>query len=295
MLPNIPATCKAYLWEKVNLQNLTAATLRQKLQIKTYCLMQSHNTDTSQTSPGTDHVMPDVWQGTSRAPMFKVTGMTWQGTARGNPQNPCSPARCLTTRPLMLQTTLPDAWHHTLSVRTGWPSVSLLKLSEIANLICNFYLSVAAMNLSIQIYPWDTLAHCWDVKQPTNNKFHLNFSFRHFYHTALIIFTPSAHLTLTSSAADATSFDIGTCSGCHTRSLCSRSGRRWLWRRRCLGNSSTRRGRSGRNWAWCYLSLGRGGGGGGCLWWWAWVQWDRAKTCNMKFFRTVVIIIMAIL
>ena len=35
-------------------------------------------------------------------------------------------------------------------------------------MICNFYLSVAALKLSKQIRPSDTLACCWDVKQPTN-------------------------------------------------------------------------------------------------------------------------------
>ena len=38
------------------------------------------------------------------------------------------------------------------------------------SLVCNFYLSVAAHKLSEQIRPWDTLACCWDVKQPTNKQ-----------------------------------------------------------------------------------------------------------------------------
>ena len=40
--------------------------------------------------------------------------------------------------------TLPDAWRYRVSARTGWPCVSRLWLREIASLICNFYLSVAA-------------------------------------------------------------------------------------------------------------------------------------------------------
>ena len=35
------------------------------------------------------------------------------------------------------------------------------------SLICNFYLSVAARKIVLQIRPLDTLACCWDVKQPT--------------------------------------------------------------------------------------------------------------------------------
>ena len=34
----------------------------------------------------------------------------------------------------------------------------------------NFYLSVAAQKLTEQIRPWDTLACCWDFKQPTNKR-----------------------------------------------------------------------------------------------------------------------------
>ena len=63
--------------------------------------------------------------------------------------------------------TLPGAWHYKISAGTGWPGVSKLWLGEVESLIWNFYLSVA---LSVQILSWDTLACCWDVKQPTNNQ-----------------------------------------------------------------------------------------------------------------------------
>ena len=43
------------------------------------------------------------------------------------------------------------------------------------SLICNFYLSVAASKIE-QIRPWDTLACCRDVKQPTNNWFLRSFT-----------------------------------------------------------------------------------------------------------------------
>ena len=49
----------------------------------------------------------------------------------------------------------------------GRPDVSILWLGEVESLIYNFYLS--ALKIVEQIHPWDTLACCWDVKQPTNN------------------------------------------------------------------------------------------------------------------------------
>ena len=64
--------------------------------------------------------------------------------------------------------TLPGAWHYRVSAGTGWPDVSILWLGEMESWICNFYLSVAALTLCVQIGPWDTLACCWDVKQPAH-------------------------------------------------------------------------------------------------------------------------------
>ena len=40
--------------------------------------------------------------------------------------------------------TLPGAWHYRVSAGTGQPGISILWLSEVESLICNFYLSVAA-------------------------------------------------------------------------------------------------------------------------------------------------------
>ena len=62
--------------------------------------------------------------------------------------------------------TLPGAWSYRVSVGTGRRGVGILCLGEVESFICNFCLIVAARNL---IRPWDTLACCWDVKQPTNN------------------------------------------------------------------------------------------------------------------------------
>ena len=51
---------------------------------------------------------------------------------------------------------------------TGWPGVSVLWLGEIVGSATS--ISVwQHVKLSEQICPWDTLACCWDVKQPTNN------------------------------------------------------------------------------------------------------------------------------
>ena len=63
--------------------------------------------------------------------------------------------------------TLPGAWRYRVSAGTGRPGVSILWLAEMESLICDFYLSVAAHKI-VQIRPWDTLACCCDVKQPTN-------------------------------------------------------------------------------------------------------------------------------
>ena len=43
--------------------------------------------------------------------------------------------------------TLPEAWRCTyrVSAGTGWPGVDILWLDEMESLICNFYLSVAAI------------------------------------------------------------------------------------------------------------------------------------------------------
>ena len=65
--------------------------------------------------------------------------------------------------------TLPGAWHYRVSTGTGRLGVSTLWLGKVESLICNFYLSAAESKLSVQIRPRDTLARCWDVKQPTNN------------------------------------------------------------------------------------------------------------------------------
>ena len=52
--------------------------------------------------------------------------------------------------------TLPGEWHYRVSAGTGRPSVSILWLGEVDNLICTFYLSVTARKV-VQICPWDSL------------------------------------------------------------------------------------------------------------------------------------------
>ena len=69
--------------------------------------------------------------------------------------------------------TLPGAWHYRISAGTGRPGVSILWVGEMESLICNLCLSVAARKIK-QICPRDTLACCWDIKQPTNNNLRLS-------------------------------------------------------------------------------------------------------------------------
>ena len=68
--------------------------------------------------------------------------------------------------------TLPGTWRYRVSTWTGRPGVSILWLGEVERLICNFSVW-QHIKLSEQIRPWDTLACCWDVKQPTNSLLHL--------------------------------------------------------------------------------------------------------------------------
>ena len=65
--------------------------------------------------------------------------------------------------------TLLGAWRYRVSARTGRPGVSILWLGEVESLICDLYFRVAAHKIE-QIGPRDTLAYCWDVKQPTNKQ-----------------------------------------------------------------------------------------------------------------------------
>ena len=63
--------------------------------------------------------------------------------------------------------TLPSAWRYRVSTGTGLCSVSILWLDEVESLICNFSV-LQHVKLFEQICPWDTLACCWDIKQPTH-------------------------------------------------------------------------------------------------------------------------------
>ena len=65
--------------------------------------------------------------------------------------------------------TLPGAWRYRVSAGTGRPGVSILWLGEVESLICNFSVW-QHVKLSEQICPCDTLACCWDIKQPTNKQ-----------------------------------------------------------------------------------------------------------------------------
>ena len=43
---------------------------------------------------------------------------------------------------------LPGTWHYRVSARTGQPGVSILRLGQIASLICNFYLSAETCTIA---------------------------------------------------------------------------------------------------------------------------------------------------
>ena len=73
----------------------------------------------------------------------------------------------------MLLALLPGAWCHVVSCRTGWSSVSILWLSKIVRLICNFHLSVAHILINKQIHPWDKLRMLVDIKKSRNRSFAL--------------------------------------------------------------------------------------------------------------------------
>ena len=65
---------------------------------------------------------------------------------------------------------VPVAWRYRVSAGTGWPGVSIY----CDWVRCKVWSATSIpvwqhVKLSEQIRPWDTLACCWYVKQPTNN------------------------------------------------------------------------------------------------------------------------------
>ena len=63
--------------------------------------------------------------------------------------------------------TLPGAWHYRVSTGTGWPGVTILWLDAVEHWSATSISVWQQVKLSEQICPWDTLAYCWDIKQPT--------------------------------------------------------------------------------------------------------------------------------
>ena len=63
---------------------------------------------------------------------------------------------------------LPGAWRYRVSTGTGRPVVSIIWLGEVELGSPTFISVWQHVQLSEQIRPWDTLACCWDVNQPTN-------------------------------------------------------------------------------------------------------------------------------
>ena len=75
--------------------------------------------------------------------------------------------------------TLTGAWRYRVSAGTGWTGVSILRLGEVESLICAASISVwQHVKLSEQIRPRNTLAYCWDAKQPTNQQTNLGVAAR---------------------------------------------------------------------------------------------------------------------
>ena len=66
--------------------------------------------------------------------------------------------------------TQPGAWRWRVSAGDGWPSVTILWLGEVEDWSATSVSVWQHVNLSEQIRPWDTLACCWDVRQPTNQE-----------------------------------------------------------------------------------------------------------------------------
>ena len=161
--------------------------------------------------------------------------------------------------------TLPGVWHYRVSFGTGQPSVSILWLGEVESLICNFYLSVAARKIE-HIRPWDTLACCWDVKQPTNptaccwdDKQSRNNNCPP--PPSPLNFLPCVyhpHWTSTWHIGKMAYTRTNT-NHCEAQTVCS-SGSKYSW----------------------LLKAGRGGGGGGVQWWWWWGWWWSRSGCRPR-------------
>ena len=67
-------------------------------------------------------------------------------------------------------TTLPSAWRYRVSAGTGRPCISILWLGEVESWSATSISVWQHVKLSEQIGPWDTIACCWDIKQPTNKQ-----------------------------------------------------------------------------------------------------------------------------
>ena len=65
--------------------------------------------------------------------------------------------------------TLPGAWRYRVMAGTGRLGISILLFGEVESWSAASTSVWQQVNLSEQISPWETLACCWDVKQPTNN------------------------------------------------------------------------------------------------------------------------------
>ena len=67
--------------------------------------------------------------------------------------------------------TLPGPWQYSSNAGTGQPGVSILWLGRQKVWSAASISLWQHVKLSVQIRPWETLACCWDIKQPTNKTF----------------------------------------------------------------------------------------------------------------------------
>ena len=83
---------------------------------------------------------------------------------------PCSPSLVLQVSPILQLQWLPCQTPGLggVTAGTGWFRATILWWSEIETFLCNFCLS-GSCTLSYLICPWNALACCSDIQQPTNN------------------------------------------------------------------------------------------------------------------------------
>ena len=101
-LLNVPATGYSVPQGRICSDNFTCCHTEIQVADQTFYLIQSQYTDTRPTSPNTDLITPDAWQGSHWSANFWVTGMTRPSkkSRRKRDLNPGSSAVEVDTLPL---------------------------------------------------------------------------------------------------------------------------------------------------------------------------------------------------